>query len=77
MGGSPALIFMSGPVTPILCRARGPCSGTPVRGLTFLEEGVSLLTIGAPIVARMGVVLRVFRIPLQGRLLIQAFSLIR
>ena len=49
----------------------------PVRGLTFLEEGVSLLTIGAPIVARMGVALRAFRIPLQGHLLIQAFSLIR
>ena len=77
MGGSPALIFMSGPAKLTPCRAKVPCSGTPVRGLTFLEEGVSLLTIGAPIVARMGVALRVFRIPLQGHLLIQAFSLIR
>ena len=77
MGGSPALIFMSGPAKLIPCRAKVPCSGTPVRGLTFLEEGVSLLTIGAPIVARMGVGLRGCRIPLQGHLLIQAFSLSR
>jgi hypothetical protein len=88
MGGSPVPIFMSGPVTPILCRARGPCNGTPVRGLTFLEEGVSLLTIGAPMVARTGAALRamlgplsprpgLFRNPLQVHLLTQAFSLSR
>jgi hypothetical protein len=88
MGARPVPIFTSGPAKPIRCRAKGPCNGTPVRGLTFLEEGVSLLTIGAPMVARTGAALRamlgplslrpgLFRNPLQVHLLTQAFSLSR
>ena len=67
---------------------QGPVQWHPVRGLTFLEEGVSLLTIGAPMVARTGAALRAmlgplsprpepFRNPLQVHLLTQAFSLSR